>query len=123
MDIRSQLKLETITAPFAGKSPTLPIEEVSVALTRVLQGKSFSFRNDINLPPSERNRLLDLSTAGPNGSIAMRNVIVDAYALLNNPSVYRSLLALAKTCSPYLGELLLKQATILRAILNFPAHK
>nr|UTQ48826.1 RNA-dependent RNA polymerase [Monilinia fructicola mitovirus 9] len=118
MSASPKLKLSTITDPFNGKYETLPSLEISYALRALLQGNKFTFKNEGNDPYSV-NRLMDITKAGPNGRVSMKNVIIDAFALYQHPQVYTSLLELAKTMSPYLGKLLSNQVTILRAIIDY----
>lgn len=124
MEAEPKIKLETISAPFNGVSQSLPVPELSRAVRKVLQGSRITF----NVPPKNGDpywepRLLDITKAGPNGKVSMRNAILDCYSLFKNPAVYSSLLELGSVTAPSLASLLKKQVTIIRAILDFPSEK
>jgi hypothetical protein len=122
MDAKNQLKIETITSPFKGLSPVLPKEELQAALTNLLQRNRFEFQESSDTP-WKFNRLLNITKAGPNGPVSMRNSVIDAFAISLNERIYRNLLVLADTMSPYLRKLLLNEVTTLRAVLDFPDFK
>jgi len=123
MSATPKLKLGTITDPFNGVNETLPSLEVSRALKNILQGNKFIFKKEDIKDPYSVNRLMDITKAGPNGGVSLRNVIIDAYALMKHPKVYASLLELSNVMSPYLGLLLRNQTTIIRAIIDYDPIK
>nr|CEZ26296.1 RNA dependent RNA polymerase [Botrytis cinerea mitovirus 1] len=123
MSATPKLKLGTITDPFNGVNETLPSLEVSRALKNILQGNKFIFKKEDIKDPYSVNRLMDITKAGPNGGVSLRNVIIDAYALMKHPKVYTSLLELSNVMSPYLGLLLRNQTTIIRAIIDYDPIK
>nr|ABU84872.2 RNA-dependent RNA polymerase [Botrytis cinerea mitovirus 1 S] len=91
MSATPKLKLSTITDPFNGVNETLPSLEVSRALKNILQGNKFHFKKEDIKDPYSVNRLMDITKADPNGGVSLRNVIIDAYALMKHPKVYASL--------------------------------
>jgi len=124
MDAALNLKIKTITDPFNGKFLSLPQEELKEALKRLTVGDKFKILNVEGKTPYNSNRLVQSTTAGPNNKVAVRGTLIDALAIYKvDPEMYTKLCELATFTSHYLRDLLKKEVTTIRAVLDFDDFK
>jgi hypothetical protein len=107
MKATPKLKLSTITGPFTGSSPTLPLGEVGMVWAQVFKQK------ETFIKPFTSSLLL-LKSAGPNYKVSILGAPSDAYAFSRDQSLYDSYMFISDYFNSSLGSLLTHEIQVVK---------